>query len=124
MLANLIAFCVAFFAILATATEPPVTVTVTSTVTAPAATETVSQCNTGSTQCCTSVQSSSSDLITSLFGLLDIVLGDITGLVGLGCTPISILGLGSGANCAQQPVCCTNVTFNGLINIGCTAISL
>ncbi|KIJ29213.1 hypothetical protein M422DRAFT_188764 [Sphaerobolus stellatus SS14] len=83
-----------------------------------------SQCNTGSISCCNTVQSASSDPISSLLGLLGIVLGDVTALVGLGCTPITAIGLGQGANCAQQPVCCTGNEFNGLINVGCTPISL
>ncbi|KIJ28121.1 hypothetical protein M422DRAFT_270614 [Sphaerobolus stellatus SS14] len=84
----------------------------------------VSQCNTGSISCCNTVQSASSSAVTTLLGLLGIVLGDITGQVGLGCTPISVIGVGQGANCAQQPVCCTGNEFNGLINVGCTPISL
>ncbi|KIJ28120.1 hypothetical protein M422DRAFT_235749 [Sphaerobolus stellatus SS14] len=86
--------------------------------------QSVSQCNTGSISCCNTVQSASSSAVSSLLGLLGIVLGDITGQVGLGCTPITVIGVGQGANCAQQPVCCTGNTFNGLINLGCSPISL
>ncbi|KAA1470825.1 hydrophobin 2 [Dentipellis sp. KUC8613] len=103
-------------------TTPPVTVT----VTAPATTSTVpaSQCNTGPVQCCNSVQKASSPAAAGLLGLLGIVIQDVTALVGLGCTPISVVGVGSGATCQAQPVCCENNNFNGLINIGCSPVNI
>ncbi|KIJ62340.1 hypothetical protein HYDPIDRAFT_114857, partial [Hydnomerulius pinastri MD-312] len=66
-----------------------------------------SQCNTGSISCCNSTYSSTDTSLTTLLGLLGVVLGPVSGLVGLGCTPITVVGTGSGATCTQQPVCCT-----------------
>ena len=43
-----------------------------------------------------------------LLGLLGIVLGDITGLIGLNCSPLSVVGVGSGNACSANAVCCTN----------------
>ncbi|KIJ48250.1 hypothetical protein M422DRAFT_162942 [Sphaerobolus stellatus SS14] len=86
--------------------------------------EPISQCNTGDAQCCNTVESASSPSAAALLGLLGIVVQGVDALVGLGCTPITAVGLGQGANCAQQPVCCTDNNFNGLINVGCTPISL
>ncbi|KAH7908965.1 fungal hydrophobin-domain-containing protein [Hygrophoropsis aurantiaca] len=83
-----------------------------------------SQCNTGSIQCCTSATSASDPTTSLLLGLLGVVLGPVTGLIGLGCTPITVVGTGTGAVCNQEPVCCTGNTFNGLINIGCSPINL
>ncbi|KAH7886732.1 fungal hydrophobin-domain-containing protein [Phlebopus sp. FC_14] len=83
-----------------------------------------SQCDTGSLSCCNSVQSADSSTVTSLLSALGIVLGDITGEVGIGCTPITVVGTGSGATCTQQPVCCTNNYYNGLVNVGCSPITL
>ncbi|KAH7905555.1 fungal hydrophobin-domain-containing protein [Hygrophoropsis aurantiaca] len=83
-----------------------------------------SQCNTGSAYCCDSVQSATSSQVTTLAALLGIVLGDITGQVGLTCSPLTIIGTGSGADCNQEPVCCTNDQFNGLINLGCSPLNL
>ncbi|KAF8838405.1 hydrophobin [Paxillus ammoniavirescens] len=82
------------------------------------------QCNTGSMQCCNNYQSASSlnQLLTSI-GFLDVLAG-VTGNVGTDCTPITVVGTGSGADCTAQPVCCTDNTFNGLINVGCTPINL
>ncbi|EGO01039.1 hypothetical protein SERLA73DRAFT_179079 [Serpula lacrymans var. lacrymans S7.3] len=106
------------------AATSPVTTTVTVTATAPGSTvTTVSQCNTGDLQCCNSVESASSSGVADLLGLLGIVLGDITGLVGITCSPLSIIGLGS-SSCTAEPVCCENNTFNGLISLGCSPITL
>jgi len=86
--------------------------------------EPISQCNTGDAQCCNSATSATDPTAAGLLGLLGVVVQGVDVLVGLGCTPITVIGVAGGANCAQQPVCCQNNNFNGLINIGCTPISL
>ncbi|KAI0826603.1 fungal hydrophobin-domain-containing protein [Trametes gibbosa] len=65
-------------------------------------------CSTGAIQCCSSVESASSASGNFLLGLLGIVLGDITGLIGLNCSPLTIIGVGSGNACSANAVCCTN----------------
>ncbi|EJC98269.1 fungal hydrophobin [Fomitiporia mediterranea MF3/22] len=100
--------------------NPTKTVTVTAV---PTTTQPASQCYTGHIQCCNSVQSASDPAVTTLLGLLGIVLSDLDVLVGLTCTPISVIGAG-GNSCSAQPVCCQNNNFNGLIAIGCTPINL
>ncbi|KAG6380040.1 hypothetical protein JVT61DRAFT_8120 [Boletus reticuloceps] len=55
-----------------------------------------------------------------LAGLLD--LGDILGNIGMSCDPIDVLGGGSGANCQNQAVCCTNVAQDGFLNFGCSPV--
>jgi len=82
---------------------------------------TPSQCNTGSTLCCNSTSTAGAQ--SALLGLLGIVLQDVNALVGLGCSPISVIGAG-GNSCSQQPVCCSNNNFNGIIAIGCTPINI
>ncbi|KAF9473249.1 hydrophobin [Pholiota conissans] len=81
-------------------------------------------CNTGPVQCCNSVTSSESPVISTLLGLLGVVLGDVTTQVGLTCSPLSVVGLGSGSSCTSQPVCCENNSFNGVVAIGCSPINL
>ncbi|KAF5379143.1 hypothetical protein D9615_005969 [Tricholomella constricta] len=81
------------------------------------------QCSSGPVQCCNSVQEADSAPVNALTGLLGIVLGPLTGQVGLGCSPLSIIGV-AGNSCTQQTVCCTGNTFNGLIAVGCTPINL
>ncbi|TFK64219.1 fungal hydrophobin [Pluteus cervinus] len=84
-----------------------------------------SQCNTGSIQCCESTQDASSltALTTLLLDSLDIDVGSLTALVGLTCSPVTVIGTG-GTDCSQQPVCCENDSFNGVVALGCTPINL
>ncbi|KAF5348028.1 hypothetical protein D9758_010050 [Tetrapyrgos nigripes] len=81
------------------------------------------QCNTGPIQCCNSVQSSNTGLVSGLLGLLGVVLGGVTAQVGVTCTPITVIG-GGGNSCTAQPVCCENNSFNGIIAIGCSPINI
>ena len=48
------------------------------------------QCNTNNIQCCQSVQSSSDNLVSTLLGLLGIVLGGVDVPIGLTCSPLSV----------------------------------
>ncbi|KAH9848261.1 fungal hydrophobin-domain-containing protein [Lenzites betulinus] len=82
-----------------------------------------SQCNTGPIQCCNDVQSSESEKVQSLAGLLGMVLKPNT-MVGLQCSPINVIGVGSGNSCSAHTVCCENNSRGGLINIGCVPIML
>jgi hypothetical protein len=50
------------------------------------------QCNTGSLQCCSSVQSATSPGIATLLGLLGVVVQGVTGQVGVTCSPITVIG--------------------------------
>ncbi|OJT07051.1 Fruiting body protein SC3 [Trametes pubescens] len=105
-------------------TTPAPQPTKTVTVTAPASTPTsASQCSTGSVQCCNSVQSSSSPAASALLGLLGIVLEGIVADVGLGCSPISVIGVG-GSSCSSNVVCCQDNSHGGLISIGCLPVTL
>ncbi|KAF9440108.1 fungal hydrophobin [Macrolepiota fuliginosa MF-IS2] len=82
-----------------------------------------SQCNTGPVQCCNSVQAANSPAASQLLGLLGVVVQDVTALVGITCTPITVIGAG-GNSCSAQPVCCENNSFNGIIAIGCSPVNL
>ncbi|TFK19399.1 fungal hydrophobin [Coprinopsis marcescibilis] len=81
------------------------------------------QCTTGPIQCCNSVQQSNAPVVGVLAALLGINVGSITGLVGITCSPLTVIGIG-GNNCNAQTVCCNNNTFNGIIAIGCTPINI
>ncbi|TFK43805.1 fungal hydrophobin-domain-containing protein, partial [Crucibulum laeve] len=67
-------------------------------------------CSTGTVQCCNSVQAASSTGVAALLGLLGIVVQDVTALVGVNCTPISVIGIG-GNSCTAQTVCCKDNSF-------------
>ncbi|KAF5348085.1 hypothetical protein D9758_010062 [Tetrapyrgos nigripes] len=82
-----------------------------------------SQCNTGNLQCCNSVQSSNTGLVSGLLGLLGVVLGAVDAQVGVTCSPISVIGVG-GNSCTAQPVCCENNSFNGIVALGCSPVNL
>ncbi|EIW85892.1 fungal hydrophobin [Coniophora puteana RWD-64-598 SS2] len=102
--------------------------TTTVTVTAPTstATEPASQCNTGPIQCCDQVNDISDPFTGFLLGLLDIVINDVDVLIGIGCSPISILS--GGDTCDADPVCCENNNFasilDGLVAIGCVPVNV
>ncbi|KAK0505228.1 hydrophobin-251 [Armillaria luteobubalina] len=81
------------------------------------------KCNTGSAQCCKSVQDPKSDVAQNALGLLGIPIGAVTANVGLTCDPITVIGLGT-TSCANQPVCCENNNFNGVVALGCTPLNV
>ncbi|KAF5327499.1 hypothetical protein D9619_004141 [Psilocybe cf. subviscida] len=83
------------------------------------------QCNTGSLECCQSVQtgqSVSSGSLATLIFILGIKEQDLTGLVGVTCSPISVIGAVE-TSCSAQSVCCTNNSFNGVLALGCTPVN-
>ncbi|OBZ77989.1 Fruiting body protein SC3 [Grifola frondosa] len=102
-----------------TTTTVKATTTITVTATAPAASESAGSCNVSPIQCCESTEIASSAAGTTLLGLLGIVLTDLNVLLGLNCSPLSIIGVGSGSACDASPVCCENNNVGGLISIGC-----
>lgn len=53
------------------------------------------QCNTGTLQCCDSTQTaaSASSSLLGLLGLLGVVVGSVTGLIGVTCSPITAVGI-------------------------------
>ncbi|KAF5309176.1 hypothetical protein D9619_012764 [Psilocybe cf. subviscida] len=55
------------------------------------------QCNTGPIQCCNSYGTAGSAPIAALLRLLGIVVGDVTAIVGVTCSPITVIG-GSGTS--------------------------
>ncbi|KAF8888400.1 fungal hydrophobin-domain-containing protein [Gymnopilus junonius] len=81
-------------------------------------------CNTGPVQCCDSLNAPNSSSVADVLGLLGVVVGSLTGQVGLQCTPITGIGAGVGANCASTPVCCDKTFDNQLVGINCTPITI
>ncbi|KAI1785645.1 fungal hydrophobin [Ganoderma leucocontextum] len=88
-------------------------------------------CNTGSMQCCNSVEDSKSvagaTLLSTLvepLATLGLNVQDVTGQIGLQCSPLSAVGVGASNACSAKPVCCQNNNVGGLISIGCVPISL
>ncbi|EPQ54195.1 hydrophobin, partial [Gloeophyllum trabeum ATCC 11539] len=87
-------------------------------------TEPAGQCATGNLQCCNSVQSASDPAAATLLGSLGIAVQSVTGLVGLTCSPIGVVAVGSGDACSANPVCCSDNSYGGLVSIGCVPATL
>ncbi|KAI0806667.1 fungal hydrophobin-domain-containing protein [Fomes fomentarius] len=81
-------------------------------------------CSTGPVQCCNSLESAHSAAGSTILALLGVVVQDVTAKVGLGCSPVSVVGVGSGNACSATPVCCQNNNVGGLISVGCIPIIL
>lgn len=56
----------------------------------------------------TSCAQASDPAASLLLGLLGIVLDGVDALIGLDCSPITVIGVGSGGSCDANAVCCQN----------------
>ncbi|KAI9060692.1 fungal hydrophobin, partial [Trametes sanguinea] len=83
-----------------------------------------SSCSTGALQCCNSVESASDPAAASILESLGIVVQDVSALVGLTCSPINVVGVGSGSSCSANAVCCEDNSHGSLISLGCVPVSL
>ncbi|KAN0078306.1 hypothetical protein V8E55_010363 [Tylopilus felleus] len=86
----------------------------------------VNQCNVGTIECCSDTMSANQN--QDMLGSLG--LGPVAGLLALNCDPL-LSGLGVGADCTAQTVCCSgtknlgeNNDFGPLIGIDCSPINL
>ncbi|KAJ7588126.1 hydrophobin 2 [Mycena floridula] len=79
-------------------------------------------CPTSSAQCCSTVSDSSSPAVITILKGLGIDISSITAAVGLGCSPISVVDIGSGA-CSSTTVYCED-NSHSLISLGCIPITL
>ncbi|KDQ55625.1 hypothetical protein JAAARDRAFT_133553 [Jaapia argillacea MUCL 33604] len=89
----------------------------------PTPTDPASECNTGPIQCCDQVESANSPAAANVISSLGIVVQDVTALVGLTCSPITVIGVG-GSSCSAKPVCCQDNSYGGVISIGCVVVEL
>ncbi|KAF9563447.1 fungal hydrophobin [Agrocybe pediades] len=81
-------------------------------------------CNSGPVQCCNAMYDSKSKEGNVLLGLVGVAVNAVTAQVGLECNPITAIGVGSGAQCTSQPVCCTGNHFDGLVAVGCSPVGV
>nr|ABB84487.1 HGFI [Grifola frondosa]ABO42329.1 hydrophobin [Grifola frondosa] len=82
------------------------------------------QCTTGQLQCCESTSTANDPATSELLGLIGVVISDVDALVGLTCSPISVIGVGSGSACTANPVCCDSSPIGGLVSIGCVPVNV
>lgn len=85
--------------------------------------EPASDCSTGPIQCCNTVTQGSDPAAAGVLAGLGIVLQDVNVLVGLTCTPVTVIGAG-GSGCSANPVCCEDNSHGGLVSIGCVPVDL
>ncbi|KAF9042957.1 hydrophobin [Panaeolus papilionaceus] len=84
-----------------------------------------SSCNTGPVQCCKQLYKANSADGQNLLGTIGVPVQGVTGLVGNQCSPVTAIGVGSGANCSNSPVCCTNNNFHGgVVSFGCSPVTI
>ncbi|TFK37870.1 hydrophobin-251 [Crucibulum laeve] len=81
------------------------------------------QCNTGPIQCCQGAGRAYLAPYSALLALLGIVVQDSNILVGVTCTPITIIGVGAGS-CNALPLCCADNSYNGIVAVGCDFVNL
>ncbi|RDX56954.1 fungal hydrophobin [Lentinus brumalis] len=74
--------------------------------------------------CCSTVGSASDPSIAKELGLLGVVLSGLDVLVGVDCSPITVIGVGSGGCSGGTTVTCTDNSHGGLVEIGCVPITL
>ncbi|KAF9042980.1 hypothetical protein BJ165DRAFT_1328212, partial [Panaeolus papilionaceus] len=63
-------------------------------------------CNSGPVQCCGSLQAPSQYNAAAVASALGLAVQDVTGQLGVQCTPLTGIGAGTGNNCASSPLCC------------------
>ncbi|KAI0682230.1 hydrophobin 1, partial [Earliella scabrosa] len=81
-------------------------------------------CTTGPIQCCDSLESAKTVVGKAIMGLLGEIVPDSDVILGLNCSPITGIGIGSGNACSSVTVCCENNAVGGIISIGCIPIFL
>ncbi|KIM63256.1 hypothetical protein SCLCIDRAFT_1214360 [Scleroderma citrinum Foug A] len=73
-----------------------------------------SSCGSGNNvYCCSSYQSASS--ASQVLGWLGIPVPSSESQVGFSCSPVTVGGTGTGANCVSQTSCCSGVYFVGYL---------
>ncbi|TEB26482.1 hypothetical protein FA13DRAFT_1737413 [Coprinellus micaceus] len=88
------------------------------------------QCEEGKPACCSLIAMDNNTLLGPILNAVGGVAEDLlallgkTGLIGHGCTPINALGLTQNGGCANQPVCCTDKEYKGLIVAACSPIKI
>ncbi|KAG7095660.1 hypothetical protein E1B28_006379 [Marasmius oreades] len=80
------------------------------------------QCSTGPVQCCLTTGHANDGAISALLGLLGIVVTDLNVLIGVNCSPTTVLGIT--IPCLNQAVCCQDNSHNGVLSIGCVPATI
>ncbi|KAG1744260.1 fungal hydrophobin [Suillus lakei] len=83
-----------------------------------------SQCDTGVIECCNK-DNTYAQKEPNLYelGLVDVA-AVVDAFVALSCSGINVVGTSDGCAGNQEPLCCENEKYNGVISIGCTPINV
>ena len=65
-------------------------------VATPMPNEPASSCSTGALQCCNTVEKASDPSAAAILASIGVVVQDVNALVGLTCSPITVIGVGTG----------------------------
>ncbi|KAI1785643.1 fungal hydrophobin [Ganoderma leucocontextum] len=82
------------------------------------------ECNTGPMQCCDSIEDSHSAAGSKILAALGVNVQDVTGQIGMGCSPITAVGVSGTQACSAAPVCCENNNVGGGVSLGCAPVKL
>ncbi|KAI3608906.1 hydrophobin [Moniliophthora roreri] len=82
-----------------------------------------SSCSTGPIECCNTVTNAGDPAAAGILSLIGVVVQDLNVVVGLTCSPVTVIGAG-GSGCSANPVCCSDNSHGGLISIGCVPVDL
>ncbi|KAK7681895.1 hypothetical protein QCA50_014857 [Cerrena zonata] len=85
--------------------------------------EPASSCSTGPIQCCENTETAGSKSGATLLESIGVIVQDVNVLLGVTCSPVSVIGVG-GDSCSASPVCCENNSFGSLVSIGCVPVDL
>ncbi|KAI0363802.1 hydrophobin [Pilatotrama ljubarskyi] len=81
-------------------------------------------CNTAPIQCCNQVLPAGSPAVAPLLDAVGVVVQDLDLPIGVVCSPITGVGVGTGSACSAVTVCCEDNSHGGLLSIGCLPASL
>ncbi|KAJ7575019.1 hydrophobin 2 [Mycena floridula] len=79
--------------------------------------------NTADIECCSSLEEASSPIGVAILKLFGIDPSSVTGLIGVSCSPITVVGAGNG-NSAAIFFCQADDLFAGLISLGCVPVTV
>ncbi|KAI0689219.1 hypothetical protein C8T65DRAFT_673240 [Cerioporus squamosus] len=77
-------------------------------------------------QCCESLQPASSEAAAAALKAISVVVQDGDVLVGLNCTPVTVVGVGSGGSCSSgRTVSCSDRSHSQfpLVGIDCVSVT-
>ncbi|KAG0708441.1 fungal hydrophobin [Suillus ampliporus] len=85
-----------------------------------------SQCDTGAIKCCNNSTTYDSEVAQTIFAKYNLVgvAAIVDAVVGLECSPVTVIGTSKSCSANQQPLCCEDNKYNGAVNLGCSPINL